>query len=52
MVSEFEDETIRELMKGNYRIVYQVIDDFRIDVLMVNNFARLIKNNSAFFEDL
>jgi toxin ParE1/3/4 len=36
---EFEDETIRELIRGNYRIVYQIINDFRIDILTVNNCA-------------
>ena len=48
---EFEDETIRELIRGNYRIVYQIINDFRVDILTVNNCARLITNSSAFSED-
>ncbi len=44
IVPEFEDENIRELIHGNYRIVYQLIDEFRIDILTVNNCARLIEN--------
>ena len=48
---EFEDETIRELIRGNYRIVYQIVNDFRVDILTVNNCARLITNSSIFSED-
>ncbi len=51
VVPESEDETIRELIRGNYRAVYQLIDDFRIDILTVNNCARLITNPSAFGDD-
>jgi len=48
MVPEFEDENIRELIRGNYRIVYQLIDEFRIDILTVHNCARLIGSSSVF----
>lgn len=48
MVPEFENENIRELIKGNYRIVYQIIDDNRIDILTVHNCARLIENTYNF----
>jgi len=52
VVLEFEDETIRELIRGNYRIVYHVVDNYTIEILTVNNCARLIKNSSAFLDDL
>lgn len=51
MVLEFEDETIRELIRGNYRIVYNIIDDAKIEILTVNNCARLITNSSAFLDE-
>ena len=51
MVPEFEDETIRELIRGNYRIVYHLIDDDNIEILTVNNCARLITNSSAFLDE-
>jgi len=51
MVLEFEDETIRELIRGNYRIVYHIIDDDNIEILTVNNCARLITNSSAFLDE-
>ena len=48
IVPEFETEAIRQIIKGNYRIVYQIIDDFRIDVLTVHHCARLISNTDPF----
>ena len=48
IVSEFDDKYIRQIVKGNYRIVYQIIDEFRIDILTVHNCARLISNSSPF----
>ena len=53
MVSEFQNDKIRELIRGNYRIVYHIIDDFRIDIITVHNCARLIDNTYDFsdFDD-
>lgn len=50
MVREFEDESVRELIRGSYRIVYQIINDSRIDVLTVHNCARLPGNAYDFSE--
>lgn len=47
-VPEFENNYIRQIIKGNYRVVYQIIDDFRIDVLTVHNCARLVSNSKPF----
>lgn len=47
-VYEFDNEFIRQIIKGNYRIVYQIIDDYRIDILTVHNCARLILNTKPF----
>jgi toxin ParE1/3/4 len=53
MIPEFENKNIRELIQGNYRIIYLIMDEFRIDILTVHNCARLIDNISDFkaFED-
>ena len=53
MVPEFENELIRELIHGNYRIVYHIINDLRIDIVTVHNCARMIGNTYDFseFED-
>jgi len=48
IVPEFENEFIRQIFRGNYRIVYQIIDEFRIDILTVHNCARLISNTKPF----
>lgn len=44
IVSEFNNQKIRQLVMGNYRIVYLIVDEFRIDILTVHNCARLISN--------
>lgn len=50
MVPEFEDDSIRELIRGSFRIIYQQIDDLRIDILTVHNCARL-RGNTYDFSD-
>ena len=44
MSSEFNDETIRQLIRGNFSIVYRIVNEFRIDVMTVHWCARLIEN--------
>ena len=43
-VPEFEIESIRELIRGNYRIVYQLSEDHQIQILAVHHSARLLGN--------
>ena len=45
MVPEFNNPNIRELIRGNYRIVYRLIDEKHIDIITVHHSARLLKNN-------
>lgn len=40
IVPERNKETIRELIEGNYRIIYEVSSEDRIDVLTVHHSAR------------
>ena len=47
-VPEFNDESVRQLIRGSYRIVYQIIDEYRIDILTIHNCARLITNANPF----
>ncbi|WP_394351692.1 type II toxin-antitoxin system RelE/ParE family toxin [Lunatibacter salilacus] len=44
MVPEFENEKIRSLIRINYRIVYHIVDEFRIDIITVHRCERLIHN--------
>lgn len=49
IVQEFDDEKFRQIIKGNYRIIYHLINDTTIHILTVHNCARLI-TNTIFFE--
>lgn len=43
-VQEFENENIRELIRFNYRIVYYLVNEYRIDILTVHRSERLPGN--------
>mgnify|MGYP001262042494 CR=1 FL=1 len=45
IVPEFNNRFIRELIIGNYRIVYKIISDSRVDILRVYHSARLLKED-------
>jgi addiction module RelE/StbE family toxin len=46
VVPEIENQAIRELIFGNYRIIYKVISTNRIDILTIHHSARdLSKRN-------
>ena len=40
VVPEFNRENIRELIEGNYRIIYKIVNDNRIDILTIHHSAR------------
>jgi toxin ParE1/3/4 len=40
IVPEKNDENVRELIEGNYRIIYQLSDKERIEVLICPQFAK------------
>lgn len=42
IVPELENPRIRELVLGNYRIIYCLVSDERIDILTVHHSARLL----------
>lgn len=42
------DELTRELVFKNYRIIYDLIPEYRINILSIHHHARLIINNPAF----
>ena len=37
---ELPQEDFRELIEGNYRIIYKIVDEGRIDILTVHHSAR------------
>ena len=45
IVPEFNIKTIREVIMGNYRIVYRIISEYQVDILRVYHSARLMTDN-------
>jgi toxin ParE1/3/4 len=43
IVPEFENETIRELIEGNYRIVYKIKSKQEVAIVRVHHSSRLLK---------
>jgi toxin ParE1/3/4 len=43
VVSEIGDEKVRELIEGNYRIIYKIISQDQIDILTIHHSARDLK---------
>lgn len=46
IVPEYNIKTIRELIEGNYRIIYRIKNKTQIDILRVIHTARLLKKKS------
>lgn len=46
IVADFDDDSIRELVRGNYRIIYKIISKQRIDILTVHHGARFMSESS------
>ena len=40
MVPEIQDENIREIIEGNYRIIYRLVNENRIDILTIHHSSR------------
>ncbi len=45
IVPEINIKVIREVISGNYRIVYKIINEFQVDILRVYHSARLLKGD-------
>lgn len=44
IVPEYNEKSIREVIEGNYRIIYRVKNALRVDILRVYHSARLLKS--------
>ena len=40
IVDEYQNESFRELIEGNYRIIYKIVNQTQIDILTVHHSAR------------
>jgi len=45
IVPEFNNELIRQLTRGSYRILHLIVNEARIDILTVHDCARLVSNH-------
>ena len=45
IADEFKEQSIRELIEGNYRIIYRIKTDSQVDVLRIYHSARLLRRN-------
>ncbi|HEY4785815.1 MAG TPA: type II toxin-antitoxin system RelE/ParE family toxin [Bacteroidales bacterium] len=45
IVPEFSDKSIKELIEGNYRIIYRIKNEEEIHILRVYHTSRLLKKN-------
>lgn len=45
VVPEFENKNIREIVTGNYRIVYRIINDHQVDILRIYHSARYLSDD-------
>jgi toxin ParE1/3/4 len=43
IVPEYRLPYLRELIRGSYRVVYRIVNKFRIDILTVHNSARMLR---------
>jgi len=48
IVPEFNDRSIRELIRGSYRIVYKLISEVDIDIITIHHSARAIVNSQIY----
>jgi toxin ParE1/3/4 len=44
IVPEINNKDVREIISGNYRIIYKIVSSDRIDILTVHNSNRMIKD--------
>jgi len=43
IVPEKNEENVRELIEGNYRIIYEIASEYQINILSIHHSARDIK---------
>ena len=48
MVPELQNDSIRQLTRGNFRIIYQVVSEDIVEILTVHRTARLLSNTYDF----
>jgi len=47
IVPEFNEKLIREVIQGNYRIIYRIKSELQVDILRIHHSARLLRRESV-----
>lgn len=47
-VPELNNNSFRELIRGSYRIIYFIVDEFHVEILTVHRSSRLLGNTYDF----
>ncbi len=45
IVPEIKNPQIRELITGNYRIIYRILSENRVDILTIHHSSKLIRDS-------
>jgi len=45
IVPEKQDSLVREILIGNYRIIYKIVSEIKVDIITVHHSKRLLSNN-------
>ncbi|TVR69528.1 MAG: type II toxin-antitoxin system RelE/ParE family toxin [Marinilabiliales bacterium] len=48
IVPEINNDKIREIIQGNYRIIYRIVSDNQIDIITVHHSRRQLSSNPVF----
>ncbi len=48
IVPEINQDYLKELIQGNYRIIYRIVTDNQIDIITIHHSRRLLGNNPVF----
>jgi plasmid stabilization system protein ParE len=43
-VHEFDKESLRELIEGNYRIIYRLDSEIQISIVRIHHSSKVLKN--------
>jgi plasmid stabilization system protein ParE len=46
VVSEIQDDSIREIPEGNYRIIYRIVNPNQVDILAIHHSSRDLQRRS------
>ena len=48
VILKLDSKSLRQLIEGSYRIIYQIVSPTQIDILTIHHSSRLLSNNPLF----